>query len=349
MREAWIPELEAAELIGACKLVETTPAAPAQPRWHKSRASVNCVGVSRHLRRARTPSPSRNAARPASTAILGTQLLGKKARLQGLLSCPLFKRLDPAAQNRLLSAGKEQEFAPGDLLVRQGDQVGSMFFIDGGQCSAVQDGKDIGKLGMGDCFGCMAIIQTEIIVQRDGLASSCFLAADDAPRRYLSVRADTPVLAWELDVDTAIAIFTSDANTWAYFYEVATSNGRTLLPLKPHPSHDELITRRPGVADAAGQIGESQRGPGQGQPRSDASPSCAAEDPPSSPSAGAKAANTAKPRASASPRESAATERLISKLVPPSLALASMLRAQYRGQFGLLGYSTSICLHPRVT
>ena len=350
MREAWIPELEAAsgELIGACKLVETTPAAPAQPRWHKSRASVNCVGVSRHLRRARTPSPSRNAARTASTAILGTQLSGKKRdRLQGLLSCPLFKRLDPAAQNRLLSAGKEQEFAPGDLLVRQGDQAGSMFFIDGGRCSAVQDGKDIDKLGMGDCFGCMAIIQTEIIVQGYGLASSCLLAVDDAPRRCLSVRADTPVLAWELDVDTAIAIFTADANTWAYFYEVATSNGRTLLPLKPHPSHDELIPRSPGVPDAAGQIGESQRGPGQlrrqppqfrqGQPRSDASPSCAAEDAPSSPSSGAKAANSAKPWASASPHESAATERLMSKLVPPSLALASMLSAQCPGQFVLGG------------
>ena len=331
MHEAWIPERKASlELIGLC---ETTPGVPAQPRWHKSRVSVNSVGVSR----ARTPSPSRKAARPDSIAILGTQLPGNnRARLQGLFSCPLFKRLDPAAQNRLLSAGKEQEFAQGDLLVRQGDEAGSMFFIDGGLCSAVQDGKDIDKLGMGDCFGCMAIIQTEIILQRDGSASSCFLAADDAPRRCLSVRADTPVLAWELDVDTAIDIFTSDANTWAYFYEFATSKGRMLLALKPHPSHDELIPRSPRVSDA-GQIEESERGTGQGKHSWKESPSCAAEDAPSSPSAGAKAANSAKPWASASLHESAATEQLMSKLVPPTLALASMLPAQYHGQFALGG------------
>jgi CRP-like cAMP-binding protein len=222
----------------------------------------------------------------ALTAALTAEDMRTGARLQGLFSCPLFKRLDPAAQNRLLLAGKEQEFAPGDLLVRQGDEAGSMFFIDGGLCSAVQDGKDIDKLGMGDCFGCMAIIQNEIILQRDGLASSCFLAADDAPRRYLSVRADTPVLAWELDVDTAIDIFASDANTWAYFYQFATSKGRMLLALKPHPSHDELIPRSPRVSDA-GQIEESERGTGQGKHSWKESPPCAAEDAPSSPSAGA--------------------------------------------------------------
>jgi len=255
---AWIPELEA---------LADAPAAA--PQWHKAAAArvrtrVTFVGGAAPPAPAgrgglgstsagagaRGPVRARKgllkstgeAARPAAEAILGPlqRVERREQPPRGLQSCPLFTRLGAEAQARLLASGKNREFAPGGLLVRQGDVAGSMFFIDHGQCSAVRDGRAVERLSTGDCFGCMAIIQTEMVTQAAGVTSPRLLGTHGAPRRCSSILADTHCRAVELDADTALDIFTSDASLWAYFYEVAASNDRhTLIPLRPHSSHDD--------------------------------------------------------------------------------------------------------------
>jgi flavin reductase (DIM6/NTAB) family NADH-FMN oxidoreductase RutF len=61
--------------------------------------------------------------------------------------------LPPAMREKLLSAGEEHEFEPGDTVIRQGERGADAFVILGGHARVVRDGRDVARLGAGQFFG----------------------------------------------------------------------------------------------------------------------------------------------------------------------------------------------------
>jgi CRP-like cAMP-binding protein len=91
----------------------------------------------------------------------------------GLESVPLFAQLSRKDRERVSRSADEVDVAEGTLLVREGDFAYEFFAIRSGTASVEQDGKEVAKLGPGDYFGEIALLETE--------------------RRTASVRAVTPM------------------------------------------------------------------------------------------------------------------------------------------------------------
>jgi CRP-like cAMP-binding protein len=79
-----------------------------------------------------------------------------------LASIPLFSKLSKKALKRLHKASHEITYEPGTVLAEE-DEVGRFFFIilDGAAKIEVQ-GREIRKLGQGDYFGEMALIDRSV-------------------------------------------------------------------------------------------------------------------------------------------------------------------------------------------
>ena len=69
----------------------------------------------------------------------------------------IFKSLDEQTKDRLKEAGRFRAFAPGQVLVREGDVSGDLFLIDSGAVEIKMHSKDddvvLAKLGHGDILG----------------------------------------------------------------------------------------------------------------------------------------------------------------------------------------------------
>jgi CPA2 family monovalent cation:H+ antiporter-2 len=69
----------------------------------------------------------------------------------------MFARLDHAEREELLSLFKPSFAAPGERLIRAGDEADRAFFISYGAVEVAIDGERI-RLGPGDLFGEMALL-----------------------------------------------------------------------------------------------------------------------------------------------------------------------------------------------
>jgi CRP/FNR family transcriptional regulator, cyclic AMP receptor protein len=78
--------------------------------------------------------------------------------IESLQTVPLFAELSSRDLKRLAASMKERSFAAGDEIVAQGKGGVGFFVILEGSARVSQDGEDRGRLGPGEYFGEMALI-----------------------------------------------------------------------------------------------------------------------------------------------------------------------------------------------
>ncbi len=71
---------------------------------------------------------------------------------------PLFAELEPRELQRLSGSFKEQIFEPGQPVVAEGERVARFFVIESGEAVVNVHGEERGRLGPGDYFGDVAMI-----------------------------------------------------------------------------------------------------------------------------------------------------------------------------------------------
>jgi len=105
--------------------------------------------------------------------------------------------LPPAMRERLLSAGEEHTFDAGETVITQGERGGDAFVILSGRAAVVRDGREIARLGPGQFFGEVAML--------DGRPRTADVVAQ-SPLRAIALSRDTvkralrsePDLAWRV-------------------------------------------------------------------------------------------------------------------------------------------------------
>jgi len=100
--------------------------------------------------------------------------------LELLRGVPLFATAEDEFLKRLAAEFMERDFAAGETVAREGDTGRTFFVIDSGELTVNVHGQDVGRLGPGDSFGEMALI--------------------DKSARSATVTADTAVHAYQLPV-----------------------------------------------------------------------------------------------------------------------------------------------------
>ncbi|HET7928084.1 MAG TPA: flavin reductase [Actinomycetota bacterium] len=105
--------------------------------------------------------------------------------------------LPPALRETLLSAGEEHVFEPGEAVIRQGERGEHAFVILSGFARVVRDGRDVARLGTGQFFGEVAMLdgrpRTADVIAETGLR--CIALSRDTFQRVLRAEPD---LAWRV-------------------------------------------------------------------------------------------------------------------------------------------------------
>jgi CRP-like cAMP-binding protein len=70
----------------------------------------------------------------------------------------LFACLDDRERKRVADLARTQRFADGEDIVTEGHPSGPLFVITEGDAAIIKDGTERGKLGVGDFFGEMSLI-----------------------------------------------------------------------------------------------------------------------------------------------------------------------------------------------
>ena len=88
-------------------------------------------------------------------------------------SIPLLAVLDKRARKQVLRTALESHFAPGETVVREGDPATKLYLIVSGHATVGQGGTMVGRMGPGDFFGELALIEehgrTATVVAEDEL------------------------------------------------------------------------------------------------------------------------------------------------------------------------------------
>jgi flavin reductase (DIM6/NTAB) family NADH-FMN oxidoreductase RutF len=105
--------------------------------------------------------------------------------------------LPPAMREKLLSAGEEHVYEPGDTVIRQGERGADAFVILSGHARVVRDGRDLARLGSGQFFGEVAMLdgrtRTADVVAESRLR--CIALSRETVKRALRTEPD---LAWRV-------------------------------------------------------------------------------------------------------------------------------------------------------
>jgi CRP-like cAMP-binding protein len=78
-----------------------------------------------------------------------------------LQSIAIFARVPPELLVPLVRLAEPRLFAPGAEVVRQGEPGESLFAIVRGKARVLVDGREVALLGPGECFGEMAVLDSE--------------------------------------------------------------------------------------------------------------------------------------------------------------------------------------------
>ena len=93
---------------------------------------------------------------------------------------PLFAEADQKFLDRLAGEFIERTYAPGETIAEEGESGRTFVVIESGEVTVTVHGQEVGKLGPGDAFGEMALI--------------------DKSARSATVKADTEVHGYQLPV-----------------------------------------------------------------------------------------------------------------------------------------------------
>lgn len=94
---------------------------------------------------------------------------------------PFFVDLDADAAERLASEFVERRYAPGEVILAQGQDGKSFFLVEEGTVELEIDGEASGSIGPGGFFGELSLTDREA-------------------RRAATIRAGSEVLAWSLPI-----------------------------------------------------------------------------------------------------------------------------------------------------
>lgn len=115
---------------------------------------------------------------------------------------PLFANTDEKFLDRLAEEFSPRTYASGDLMAEEGEDGRTFFVIESGEAAVLVNGNEVGKLGPGDSFGEIALI--------------------DRSTRSATVRADTEVRGFQLPVFSFRPIVESHPEmTWALLEALA--------------------------------------------------------------------------------------------------------------------------------
>jgi CRP/FNR family transcriptional regulator, cyclic AMP receptor protein len=78
--------------------------------------------------------------------------------VEQLQKIPLFANLKPRELERLSTSFKERTFEPGESVAEEGEAGAGFFFIDTGEAVVKVGNDERGRLGPGDYFGDVALI-----------------------------------------------------------------------------------------------------------------------------------------------------------------------------------------------
>jgi CRP-like cAMP-binding protein len=71
---------------------------------------------------------------------------------------PMFSQCDNTQLERLATVARERDVVAGDAVVRQGEPGDEFFVIAAGAVTVARDGREVAKLGAGDYFGELALL-----------------------------------------------------------------------------------------------------------------------------------------------------------------------------------------------
>lgn len=82
----------------------------------------------------------------------------RDARVDALRRVPLLAGLSRRDAETLLALGKEEEYRPGDVIVKVGDLACDFYLILHGQAKVTVPGRRTARLGPGEYFGEMSVL-----------------------------------------------------------------------------------------------------------------------------------------------------------------------------------------------
>jgi CRP/FNR family cyclic AMP-dependent transcriptional regulator len=144
------------------------------------------------------------------------------ARIELMQQMPIFGAIDAPAIEFLLEPAPVIEVRAGDYFCREGDLADCMYVLERGRVTVSKSWEDerllLGRLGPGDCFGEMALL--------------------DLFPRSASIRADEDCSAIRITPDNLLRLFEHDA---AQFALIQMNIGREISRRLRHT--DELLFR----------------------------------------------------------------------------------------------------------
>ncbi|HVL80584.1 MAG TPA: cyclic nucleotide-binding domain-containing protein [Actinomycetota bacterium] len=112
--------------------------------------------------------------------------MSKKQAIEVLSQVPLFAGLSKRELEHIYKESEEETFSEGTTIVREGDSTGRFYVILDGTVKVQSDGRSKGKMGPGDFFGEMSLLdgrpRSATIV-----AASYVRARSIAPWNFLSI------------------------------------------------------------------------------------------------------------------------------------------------------------------
>jgi CRP-like cAMP-binding protein len=84
-----------------------------------------------------------------------------RPELDGLASVPLFRDLSRRELSKVAAVAKDMTFAEGSTITGEGDSDARFYLILDGEARVTVRGKEIARLGAGDHFGEMALLDGE--------------------------------------------------------------------------------------------------------------------------------------------------------------------------------------------
>jgi CRP-like cAMP-binding protein len=84
--------------------------------------------------------------------------LSTQDKAAALAAVPLFAGISAESMERLAAVTGEQEFAPGQFIVRQGQVGTGLYVILSGSVKVMRGGDELTRLGKGEFFGELSVI-----------------------------------------------------------------------------------------------------------------------------------------------------------------------------------------------
>jgi CRP/FNR family cyclic AMP-dependent transcriptional regulator len=86
---------------------------------------------------------------------------------------PVLAALKPKDREKVLWSARQRTYAPGDVVVKEGDSSLNLFLVAAGHARIEHDGKVLRTIGPGDFFGELGILQehprTATVIAEEGL------------------------------------------------------------------------------------------------------------------------------------------------------------------------------------